>query len=356
MYNANNRKPIGTRDRKAKRSVTQPNDVLQPTKDTRKCTLQQALTLFVRAKETEGVRPRTVREYINHIGYLSDYMTEVCGLQEAFVDDMSADVVRGYIKYMLTEKRRYATSSGRKDKTVGLSVNTVNIRLRTLRTMCRFWSQEGIVNNNAMENIKSVATDESEEVPGISDAEVDIILASFDETQFAEWRDKTLCLLLLDTGMRIQEACGLTMDRIDFRMMTAFVPSQVAKNRRNREVPVSREVAKLIRELSEESAGYFGEVDNVFITAYGDPLTPDAFRKRLNRRKKRLGMERLSPHMFRHTFCRKYILNGGDLFTLQKIVDHADINTTRKYIQMDTEHVRDQHNKYSPVRRLYTRK
>ncbi|MGX2961848.1 tyrosine-type recombinase/integrase [Peribacillus sp. JNUCC 23] len=56
--------------------------------------------------------------------------------------------------------------------------------------------------------------------------------------------------------------------------------------------------------------------------------------------------------MFRHTFCRNYILNGGDMFTLQKIVDHADIKTTRKYIQMDSEHVRQQHNRYSPAHRV----
>lgn len=349
-----NRKFIGTRARKVQRSP----DVQQPSKNhtAEDITLDQALTLFVRAKETEGVRPRTVREYINHIGYLTDYLTEVRGYQKAFVGDLSADIVREYIRYMLTEKRRYEDSRGRQDKTVGLSVNTVNIRLRTLRTMCRFWHAEGIIETNPMQNIKPVIADEIEEVPGLSDAEIELVLASFDETQFAEWRDKVMCLLLLDTGLRIQEACGLTVERIDFRTLTLFVPSQVAKNRRNREVPLSKEVAKLLRELYEESVRYFGDTEFIFNTAYGESLTPDSFRKRLNRLKEKLGIERLSPHMFRHTFCRKYILNGGDIFTLQRIVDHADIKTTRKYIQMDTEHVREQHNKFSPVHRILRRR
>ena len=92
------------------------------------------------------------------------------------------------------------------------------------------------------------------------------------------------------------------------------------------------------------------------MNAFGEDFTADAFRRRLNRLKRKLGIERLHPHMFRHTFARNYILNGGDIFTLQKILDHADIQTTRKYIQMDKEHLRQQHNKFSPVRKLINRK
>jgi len=356
-----NRAFIGTRVRK----VPHTPDVQQPRKPVGfdrgdKRTLQQALALFIRAKESESVRPSTIREYRRHIEYLSDYMINVEGYQNAFVDDLSEDIVRSYITYLLTEKRRYMSpkgrTGGRKDTSKGLSANTVNIRLRTLRTMCRYWKSAGIIADNPMSEIKNVLTDNEEEVPGLSDAEVSAILNSYDEVQFAEWRDKILCLLLLDTGLRINEAVGLTLERIDFITYTLLVPSEVAKNRRFREVPISREVAELLKELYDESSHYFGEIEHIFYNAYGEPYNADAFRKRLNRLKGKLGMKRLSPHQFRHTFARSYLLNGGDLFTLQKILDHADINTTRKYVQMDLEHVRSQHNKYSPIRRIYERR
>lgn len=350
------RKFIGTRKRAT--SVNSDEHTRKPMPEIRKdsLTLEQALARFVRAKEAEGVRPRTIHAYHNHIGYLIDYFTEIKGVQKPFLDDITSDLIREYITYQLTEKRRYEGEKGRKDKTVGLSPNTVNIRLRTLRTMCRFWYTEGLAKVNAMENVKFVSADQTEEVPGLTDAELEMIFASFDETQYAEWRDKILCMLLIDTGLRIQEAVSLTEERVDFGMLAIYVPSQIAKNRRNREVPMSREVARLLRDLMKETADYFGDVEQIFVTAYGEPLNSDAFRKRLNRLKTKLGIERLSPHMFRHTFCRNYLLNGGDLFTLQKIVDHADIKTTRKYVQMDVEHVRSQHNKYSPLKRLYKRK
>lgn len=68
-----------------------------------------------------------------------------------------------------------------------------------------------------MENIKLVKDNKAEEVPGLTDVEIDCILAYYVEKQFAEQRDKTLILLLLDTGMRLQEALGLTINQIDVR-------------------------------------------------------------------------------------------------------------------------------------------
>ena len=346
---SNKRVLVGTRKRKLPRE----SKPIIPDKDD--MSLDDALELFVQAKRVERVRDSTIRDYYSHIEYLSDYMTEVECLKKPFIGDLTAVLIRRYINYMLTEKTRYSGIKGRRDKFVGLSPTTVNIRLRTLRTMCRFWYKEGISDINAMENIKPLRLDEEDEVVGLTDEELRSVIANLDELQFAEWRDKILIIVMLDTGLRPGEACGMTIDRVDFRTLTLSVPSKVAKNRRNRDVPLSRDVAKMIRELYEESIEYFGETEYVFNNAYGEPFTSDAFRKRLNRLKRRIGMSKLAPNMFRHTFCRKYIINGGDIFTLQKIVDHADIKTTRKYVQMDMTDIRGQHNKYSPVHRILRR-
>jgi len=72
------------------------------------------------------------------------------------------------------------------------------------------------------------------------------------------------------------------------------------------------------------------------MNAYGEEFTDDAFRRRLNRLKRKLNIDKLHPVCF----ARNYVLNGGDIFTLQRILDHADIQTTRRYVQMDKEHIR----------------
>ncbi|WP_306298984.1 tyrosine-type recombinase/integrase [Bacillus sp. OV166] len=106
-----------------------------------------------------------------------------------------------------------------------------------------------MIPNNPMQNISQVRDDAHEEVPGIPDEQIDAILTSYDDRQFAQWRDKTLILLLLDTGLRIGEALSLTAAQIDFKDLTVTVPSQIAKSRKSREIPISREVAKRMRHL-----------------------------------------------------------------------------------------------------------
>lgn len=324
------------------------NDIHTP-KD--RYTIDKALDIFIQSKEAEGLRPRSIENYREHTKYLMRYINR----SPFYIDELTPTLIREYLLFLSQERVPYEELGKRARTNKGLSPYTVNLRLRLLKTMCAFWYEEEMITKNPAAKFKKVKSDHVDEVPGLTDVEIERILNYFDERQFAHWRDKTLCLLLLDTGLRIEEAVSLTIDRINLKYCEISVPADIAKNRKAREVPISREIAKRLVKLYEESRQYFGDVDEVFLNAYGDPFTAEAFRTRLNRMKKVLDIPRLHPHMFRHTFCRNYILNGGDLFTLQKIVDHANISTTRKYIQMDDEQIRQQHNKYSPARRYLRR-
>ena len=58
---------------------------------------------------------------------------------------------------------------------------------------------------------------------------------------------------------------------------------------------------------------------------------------------------RCSPHTFRHTFATKSLVNGGDLFALQKILGHSSLAVVKLYVNLATADVHSQHRKYSPV-------
>ena len=61
---------------------------------------------------------------------------------------------------------------------------------------------------------------------------------------------------------------------------------------------------------------------------------------------------RTNPHTFRHTLAKLYLLNGGDLFSLQKILGHTTLDMVRRYVNLDTDAVKRQHAQASPVDRL----
>ncbi|MGN1402512.1 MAG: phage integrase SAM-like domain-containing protein [Bacillus sp. (in: firmicutes)] len=109
--------------------------------------------MFLRAKVAEGVRQRTLNEYVQHIRYLTEYLSVY---QPTFehVCDLTPSLIRDYITFS-KNKKAYAGDEQR-EKTTTLSVNTINIRLRTLRTMCKFWFEESLIPENPMKNIKSL--------------------------------------------------------------------------------------------------------------------------------------------------------------------------------------------------------
>ena len=69
----------------------------------------------------------------------------------------------------------------------------------------------------------------------------------------------------------------------------------------------------------------------------------------------RSGVKRLHAHLLRHTFSVNYLMNRGDVFTLQKILGHTTLEMVRHYVNLANAHVMTQHNRFSPVDRMNLR-
>jgi len=64
------------------------------------------------------------------------------------------------------------------------------------------------------------------------------------------------------------------------------------------------------------------------------------------------GIKRLHPHLCRHTFATNYLINGGDVFSLQQILGHSSLEMVRRYVTLASSQVRVQHRKFSPMDRM----
>jgi integrase/recombinase XerD len=92
-------------------------------------TLDEAVEIFIRAKEAEGIRASTIKGYYDTVRYFKDWLSA----KMHFIDDISATTIREYINYLRTERLPYQGDVQREGTTKGLSVYTINIRLRNLR-------------------------------------------------------------------------------------------------------------------------------------------------------------------------------------------------------------------------------
>ena len=87
----------------------------------------------------------------------------------------------------------------------------------------------------------------------------------------------------------------------------------------------------------------------------GDHITISSVQQYLNRLAKKAGLQavKISPHILRHTFATQYVAKGGNDLALMEILGHASIQSTQKYVHLQTQQLQRLHPKYSPVADMF---
>jgi integrase/recombinase XerD len=157
-------------------------------------------------------------------------------------------------------------------------------------------------------------------------------------------RDRAILTLIMDNGVRAGEVCSLLKHNI--RQETVVVQGKTGW----REVPISDETRRLLLQFATESPG-----DHVFHGHKG-PITRHLIYAIVRRHMEKAGIKgpKLGPHRLRHAFGKNYLVEGGDLRSLQEIMGHADIKTTEKYASLNLTDIVKKHRKFSPLRAAHS--
>jgi site-specific recombinase XerD len=175
-----------------------------------------------------------------------------------------------------------------------------------------------------------------------SDPELRSLLALADE------RERALALVLLDTGLRLSELASLRVG--DVRPDGTL--HVMGKGAKERIVPIGASARRaLIRYLATRAVVAPG--DSLFCGRWGPPLSARGIQLAIARLGRRAAVRtRCSPHTFRHTFARGYLVNGGDVFSLQQILGHATLDMVRRYVSLSEADLVARHRTASPADRL----
>jgi site-specific recombinase XerD len=164
-------------------------------------------------------------------------------------------------------------------------------------------------------------------------------------------RNFAIVLTFVDTGVRLAELVNLKLEDIDFGVgrFTVF-----GKGGEERSVPIGitakRAMVRYIEHFRPEPVN--PRQGQLFLTGAGNPLSRNSVSRLVGRLAKRADVPRLHPHLFRHTFAVRYLVNGGDVFTLQKILGHESLEMTRRYVKLASVDVVERHRICSPVDNL----
>ena len=225
-------------------------------------------------------------------------------------------------------------------QTVDNSATTVHTEARALRAFCNFCMREKWLAVSPMHTVP-MPRKPKKILSSVPIVDVRRVLRVTDE------RETVIVLLLLDTGIRSSELCAL--NRSDIDLATGAVRVQKGKWAKERQVYIG---ARTIKALLRYWAAV-GEHTPAVLTERGARvLTRGTLRRTLLRIGKRIGISGLLPHALRRTFAIESLRAGMNIYVLQRLMGHEDIETLRQYLPLIESDMIDASRKFGVVSRL----
>lgn len=294
-------------------------------------TLTALLDGFILRCKAKSLSPATIRWYKDT---LTPFLTF---LESRKIKDMG-ELTPADIRAFLEHSRAKGHCHG-----------TVYRAYTGIGTFLGFLLKEGLIEKNPIElvekpkNIKPI-------ISPLNMEQSRALLEQFDHDSFPELRTWALTILLLDTGLRISEALGIKKNAVDLQRNSIRV---LGKGGKERDVPLGNTAKQALLQYMIKISGLKGQ-ELLFLNRFGGGINRRTIQRQLQLYGLRAGITgvRISPHTIRHTFATQYILNGGDAFSLQKILGHSSLDMVRVYVDMAGSNVALQHRKYSPMDQL----
>jgi len=153
--------------------------------------------------------------------------------------------------------------------------------------------------------------------------------------------------MMLDTGLRCSEICNLDLDDVDLEDLSALVIG--GKGEKDRTVLFTNatldalDAWRPIRNARLKNCTREEDMRSLFFSSRSRRLNPRSVQKLLDRiaDASDIPRTRLSPHVLRHSFATGLLERGADLVTIQRLLGHANISTTRVYLEIGDQTLRE---------------
>ncbi len=253
---------------------------------------------FRRELRAAGKSPRTGVVYNQAIRFYCAWLVEQG--KQPVVAELTRDSIRTWLAELAD----------------GHAPSTVRTRFRGLFRFCGWLVSEGEIAANPMAGLEAPAVQPAR-VPVLSDDDLTALIKACQGKRWYDRRDEAIIRMLLDTGIRVSELCGITLDSLDLDREMALVMGKGSKPR-----PVyfgARTARALDRYLRMRKTHRWRHLDTLFLGERG-AVTPDGVRELVRVRAAAAGLaDRTHPHRFRHTFAHDFLLNGGQERDLKRL-------------------------------------
>lgn len=177
----------------------------------------------------------------------------------------------------------------------------------------------------------------------LTDQEIERVFAVYgDDSNVIHLRNRVIISLMLDAGLRLNEV--VTAQVADLHLPEGYL---IVTGKGSKQRAVSFGVTTL-----EHVKAYLDAVTDseaLLQTSEGEPLTQETIKNMFRKLKKKSGVERLHPHLLRHTFATRYLENGGSIYNLKELLGHTTLKQTQAYLHLAQNRRHLDFNRYSPL-------
>ena len=313
-------------------------------------TLEKAIEQYLITLGTEGKSLRYIGWLRERLGYFTKFIRKTRG-ETYSLRDLNVEDGRDFIRDLMERDIKYRDHPMIKPKSGKLSIQYVHGCGRSVRSFSTWANEEGYLDDNVMQRLKLPKLPKVFPEP-LTEIQIKRVLDNCLYHTMEGQRNFTMMMLFFDCGLRLSELINLRISKIDLAMGEMTI---LGKGNKERKVPFGTQTKKALIEYmakARREPDNAQDADRLFLNCDGRLITPAVIAKLFERVKRATELHDFHPHLCRHTFAVRYLINGGDVFSLQKILGHSSLEMTRKYVNLASDDVKDKHRLYSPMDKL----
>ncbi|MGH4125310.1 MAG: tyrosine-type recombinase/integrase [Clostridium sp.] len=297
--------------------------------------LNDVLKEFLFEIKIRNYSPRTQKGYKNNNALFHTWIDHEYQITE--LEEVTHLHIKQYVTYLLQKGRK---------------PTYVNGILKNIRSFFEYCVGERYVNKNPCKQVKWVKEGKVI-INTFTDKEVVDMLNYYKGSDYLSIRNKCIIAMLVDTGIRNNELCTLTINDIGETTIKIL-----GKGNKERYVYISPMLKKYLIKYERVREMYFKnhniQFSNYFLSYRAKPLTVEGIERVVKKSGEhvREGI-RVSPHTVRHYFAQKQLQNGLDMYSLSRLLGHETVSITKRYLDgLQDERIVEMSIKTSPLMNL----
>lgn len=286
--------------------------------------LKALFRLYLKMQESK-VRPDTIKMYQDHIPSMIDFFCS-CGAYET--KHINQALIERYMKFCLS----------RGNKNI-----TINKRIGMLTAMLKRTTEAGLI--TMPEYTVTKLKEAKAKIEIIQKDDVIKILKKIDTMKLSH---QVIIYILLSTGIRRNEVVNIKIPNIDFKNKSIYL--EHTKSGKPRYCYFGEKLESLIKlQISKNNP------ENIYLLQSNHKkrskthISKGTVSTMLNDLKKKLDIDILSSHKFRHLYATQLLKNGADIFTVKELLGHEKLENTQRYLDFTNEEIKQNNFKYNPL-------